>query len=553
MNLIHDPIVTIERYPIAPVDPDSVGRHARQAKQARGEPDSRHGSLSLAELLAAMTRGEVQGFPALRAHQRPAWHMFLAQLGALAAWTAGHDELPEEGTQWMQALRTLTPDDTDDESWHLIPTDDAKPAFLQPPKPTGPGSETLKWSRVTTPDALDLLITSKGHDLKRETARRATPEDWMFALVSLQTSEGYGGKGHQGIARMNGGSSSRPMLGLVPTQDKHITVDPSAWWRRDVQRLIAMRRAGHAAHENAPGRTGAPALLWRLDWPEDDQLDIRDLDPWFIEICRRIRLVNEDGKISAQRSTSKVARIDAKAFKGFVGDPWAPVHVVEGKSLTLSPKGYHYRTLCDLLFSGNWKRPPLAEPRADETANMLLLAEGLSRGNVKTEGFHSRTVPLPRKPKWFSSDSSDSSDHAMTLSKRQMEEIEKFDKALRNALSLIAAHGDWEIRKKEHFAATNPARNRFDQTADRLFFPSLWRRVEAAVEGDPKAIKTTRKSFLSDLRRAAECEFETALPAIACPAIHRPRAETRGRRIFHGAIRKQHPELFEKENTDADT
>ena len=542
MNLIHDPIVTINRHRIGPVDSDSVARHAGD------EPDSGHGCLSLAELMAAMTRGEVQGLPALRAHQRPAWHMFLAQLGALAIWTAGHDELPEEATQWMQALRTLTPNDTDDESWNLIPTDDAKPAFLQPPKPTGPGSKTLKWSPVATPDALDLLITSKNHDLKRETARQAAPEDWMFALVSLQTSEGYGGAGNWGIARMNGGSSSRPMLGLVPTQDKHITIDPSAWWRRDVQQLIATRRAGHETHEtheNALGRVGGPALLWCLHWLEDDQLDLRNLDPWFIEICRRIRLVNEDGKISAQRSTSKAARIDAKAFKGAVGDPWAPVHAKEGKSFTLPPKGYHYRTLCDLLFSGNWKRPPLAEPQADEAANMLLLAEGLSRGNVKTEGFHSRIEPLPRNVRSFSCDD------AATLSKAQMDEIAKFDDALRNGLSLAAARGSREARRKEHFEATNPTRKRLDRIADRLFFPSLWRRVEAAVEGDIEAAKTTKKDFLSDLRKAAESEFEAALPTMPCPAIHRPKAETRARQAFHGAIRKQYPELFEKENTDA--
>ena len=536
MNLIHDPIVTIERHRLDPVDSDSVGRHAGD------EPDSGHGRLSLPELLATMTRGEVQGFPALRPHQRPAWHMFLAQLGALAVWTAGYDELPEEGAQWMQALRTLTPDDTDDESWRLVATDDAKPAFLQPPKPTGPGSETLKWSPVTTPDALDLLITSKNHDLKQETARQAAPEDWMFALVSLQTSEGYGGRGHQGIARMNGGSSSRPMLGLVPAQESHVAVDPSAWWKRDVQRLIAIRRAGH---ENAPGCVGGPALLWCLDWPEGNQLDLRNLDPWFIEVCRRIRLVDEDGKISAQRSTSKAARIDAKAFKGFVGDPWAPVHAAEGKSFTLSRKGYHYRTLCDLLFSGDWKRPLLAEPRADEAANMLLIAEGISRGNAKTEGFHSRTVPLPRILRLFSSDD------ATTLSKAQMDEIAKLDKALRDALSLVAAHGDWEARKKEHFAATNPARGRFDRTADRLFFPSLWRRVEAAVEGDLEARETTKKGFLSDLREAVESEFEAALSAIPCPAIHRPKAEARARWVLRGAIRKQCPELFEKENADA--
>ena len=51
--------------------------------------------LSLPGLLAAMACGEVTGFPALRPHQRPAWHMFLVQLAALALWTAKRENLPD--------------------------------------------------------------------------------------------------------------------------------------------------------------------------------------------------------------------------------------------------------------------------------------------------------------------------------------------------------------------------------------------------------------------------------------------------------------------------
>ena len=102
----------------------------------------------------------------------------------------------------------------DDEPWRLVVDDRSKPAFLQPPVPK---DVTLN-KDVATPDALDLLITARNHDLKQAIARRADPEDWIFALVSLQTGEGYGGGsgGYQGIARMNGGWSSRPMMALAP-------------------------------------------------------------------------------------------------------------------------------------------------------------------------------------------------------------------------------------------------------------------------------------------------------------------------------------------------
>ena len=507
MNLLQDPILTL----------------------------SRGIKVSLPELLAAMVRGEVRDFPALRPHQRPAWHMFLVQLSALALWTAGREELPMDAADWKASLSGLTPDHADDEPWRLVVADQNKPAFLQPPVP-----KNLKWSPIKTPDALDMLITSRNHDLKQNVARQAEPEDWVFALVSLQTSEGYGGRGNQGIARMNGGSSSRPMLGLVPSQAENLTVNVSAWWARDVRQLIKARKANK---EGGPCVAGGHALLWCLDWPEGQQLNLSDLDPWFIEVCRRIRLTDAGGVISAQRSTSKATRVDAKMAKGVVGDPWAPVHK-EGKSFTLT-QGYNYKTLYDLLFSGDWQRPLLVEPQEDETAGMLLIAEGISRGNSKTEGFHSRVVPLP-KVELFSSE------NAATLSKAQIEEIGKFDQALRNALSLVAAGGDREAQRK-YFAHTNPARDRFDQVADQLFFIHLWRRVEAATASDHEssAKAKAKTTFLANLREKAEAELKAALPAMPCTAIQRPRAEARAWRAFYGAIWKEYPELFEKEDANA--
>lgn len=491
MNLLQDPILTI----------------------------SRGVKVSLPELLAAMVREEVRDFPALRPHQRPAWHMFLVQLSALALWTAGREELPMDAADWKADLSGLTPNHADDEPWRLVVADQNKPAFLQPPVP-----KNLKWSPIKTPDALDMLITSRNHDLKQNVARQAEPEDWVFALVSLQTSEGYGGSGNQGIARMNGGSSSRPMLGLAPSQAENLTVNASAWWARDVRQLIKARKANN---ESGPCVAGGDALLWCLDWPENRQLNLRDLDPWFIEVCRRIRLTDAGGVISAQRSTSKATRVDAKMAKGMVGDPWAPVHK-EGKSFTLT-QGYNYKTLDDLLFSGDWQPPLLAQLGAGETIDMLLIAEGISRGNSKTEGFHSRVIPLPKKAELFSSKD------AARISKAQIEEIGKFDQALRNALSLVAAGGDQEAQRK-YFAHTNPARERFDHAANQLFFTYLWRRVEAATVSDHESSAKAKTAFIANLREKAEAELKAALPAMPCTAIRRPRAEARAWRAFYGAI-----------------
>ena len=512
MNLLTDPILTL----------------------AGGE------RVSLPGLFAALATRRAHGFPTLRAHQRPAWHMFLVQLAALALWheeraTRRPTEIPANPSSWAAALRALTADHADDAPWRLVVDHDAQPAFLQPPAPPG-----LKWSTVHTPDELDLLITSRNHDLKQKVAHQAAAEDWVFALVSLQTSEGYGGKGNQGIARMNGGSSSRPLLGLAPAGDKETAIDPAAWWIHDVLRLLEHRAAGS---DSPIGTPEGPALLWCLGWPEGQQLDLRTLDPWFIEVCRRIRLHRSD-VILARRSTSTATRIDAKQFKGVVGDPWAPVHKTEEKSLTLSGGDFDYRRLCALLFSGDWEVPLLARGDASGSEQMLLVAEALARGNAKTEGFRSRVLPIPgRVARRFLSPT------AATLSHTQMHEIEEFDKALRTSLALLAARGDRELLNKDHYVCSRPARSRFNQEVDRLFFASLWRRVEAAA--DRTASDTERTNFLAELHQASQAEFDSALRTIPCPAIYRPRAEARARRQFRNSLWRSYPELFEKEEIDA--
>lgn len=475
---------------------------------------------NLPGLFAALARHEVDAYPAMRPHQRPAWHVFLVQLGALALWRADVDAPPEDEARWRDLLLRLTEGNAT--AWAMT-APEGQAAFLQPAAPTG-----LKWTRVETPDALDMIITSKNHDLKQAVARNATPEEWLFALVSLQTMEGYGGRDTHGIARMNGGSSSRPMLGFAPVRADGSGPDISAWWRRDVQRLLEMRQQGVGL---TYGTAGGPALIWTLPWPEGRQLHLNDLDPWFIEACRRIRLVEEGGRLVALRSTSKAARIDAKDAKGVTGDPWTPVTMEDPpKSLTLGEGDFTYKRLNDLLFGGGWMRPPLAEPGYSEAAG-LIIAEAFARGNSKTEGFKSRIVPVPGWARGLFS-----KPDLGALAKEQITEIEIFDRALRDGLALVAAGGDRYKLGKDHYARAREARDCFDRTADALFFEALWTR--AAADGDDR--QTVMRDFVTLLFDTACAVFDFALPAIPCAAILRPRAEARGRSAFEATIRHGH-------------
>jgi CRISPR system Cascade subunit CasA len=209
--------------------------------------------LSLPALYAALMDDEVEDMPAVRPHQRQALHAFLVQVGVLALLEAKQTEPPTDATTWARLLRALTPEYPDDEPWSLVVENLSMPALLQPPLPEGK-LEVLK-EREQTPDALDMLVTSKNHDLKRQRMVAATPEHWFYALVTLQTLGGYGGRDNYGISRMYTGTGSRPMVGLTPNDRL------GARLRRDIRRLLAERPS---ILTNNPGFSTANGLglLW---------------------------------------------------------------------------------------------------------------------------------------------------------------------------------------------------------------------------------------------------------------------------------------------------
>lgn len=169
---------------------------------------------SLPEVYAALMADEVDAFPALRPHQRHAWHAFLVQLGAMAMHRADKKKPPDDAETWTELIRGLT---TNDEPWRLVVDDITRPAFMQPPARSNDREQDYK-STVATPDEFDMLVTSKNHDLKSMVATGASADDWILSLITLQTMEGFGGAGNYGISRMNGRLGSRPAFTLAPSE-----------------------------------------------------------------------------------------------------------------------------------------------------------------------------------------------------------------------------------------------------------------------------------------------------------------------------------------------
>jgi CRISPR system Cascade subunit CasA len=484
--------------------------------------------LCLPELFVALGRDEVRDYPALRPHQRHPWHALLVQLAAIALHQASGDRPWDDALTWRKALLALTPEHPDGSAWSLVASLE-NPAFLQAPVFEG----TLdRWKTIATPDALDMLVTSKNHDLKSERMRQVEPDDWLFALVSLQTQEGFLGAGNYGISRMNGGFSSRPAVGILPPGGT------GRRWTRDVAALLEGRE--QIAETYGLNSDAGIGLVWLTPWDGTRSLAFEALDPLYVEICRRVRIIVDDCNILSVRGTgSKVARVNAAERKGLTGDAWTPV---EGdKAMTLSAEGFHYRLISELAYGSKFQKTiAQAARREDGSTGLSLLAQGITRGQGKTEGYHERRVPLP--PKVVSFLRSNQLEIPAKIAKERVEAIATMrGSVLRHALFALLEAGaerlDFDRRTVKQ--QVEPFVHAFEHAEDARFFDDLNREIES---DKPDA---ERLSWMRDLALRAESVLLSAFVIGPQCGERRYRARSRALSLFHRALRndKHFPRL----------
>ena len=482
---------------------------------------------TLPALLAALQADEVGDFIALRPHQRHPWHAFLAQLAAIALHRAGRALAQATADTWRADLLALTPSHPGLEPWCLVSAP-GQPALLQAAEPSG---DITGWANeFHSPDSLDMLITSKNHDLKGQRMVRAEIDDWLFALVSLQTQDGYPGRGNFGISRMNGGSASRCGLGTVP---------PGGWgrrWARDVAVLLTEREkvasSYNLAHENGL------ALVWLLPWDGKTRIAFSALDPYYIELCRRVRLI-EDGNnmLCAVATTSDGRRIEAETLNGCTGDPWMPVNreSKEPKSLTITGQGFDYKRAVELAFGTQFLRPITSQVLAEDgNSGVSWLAQGVARGQSKTEGYHERRIPVSRRMVGMMR--SGQTDQLAKLARERIEAIEAVRNVLWGALCTLLDNA--KERKDKPQAGIAERANRFakpfEADADARFFADLALEIEAST---PDESQQVRAAWLLDLEARAEAILRAAFSAGPRSAQRRYQAQAAALGRFQGGLR----------------
>ena len=318
--------------------------------------------------------------------------------------------------------------------------------------------------------------------------------------------------------------------------------------KRDVRALLA----------DYPKDASGHGLLWLLPWDGtgSESLLRNQLDPLYVEVCRRVRLRSgEDGRLYAIRASSKAARIEGKDLKGRTGDPWTPHNPKrDGLPLTLASGGFTYKRVTEYL--SNWHRPELLKPtreeqRSDDT--MQLVARAAVRGQGKTEGYYERSIPVRSKTRnaMLRRSGRDSVEDLGNLAQQRVERIGRVQRILSHAIQTFLARGDSDNTSPEQRQLAGPWLNRLDEIIDDHFFDDLQDEFEA--DDDPGRDRIHNDWLRNVVVQNARKILNDATDSLPCPAIHRYKARDAAEGLFEGRLRGNNglAFLFDSEGSNA--
>jgi CRISPR system Cascade subunit CasA len=486
--------------------------------------------VTLPEVLARLSGGGLDAYTGQRAHQTDPWHVLTVQLAASILARRPelkHDQPPDDPGFWRDGLFDLA--DGQASAWRLLEADSTRAAFMQ--HPLFGASELAEKFRpkAATPDELDIPVTSKNHDLKIARVRTDDVESWLYALVLYQTTSGFFGNGNYGAARMNSGTGSRPVVSVVAS------MNPSLRFRAELARVCAYRGVVLAKGFGYCAR--GTVLTWLRPWDRSGhQWTPSQLEPWYAEACRPLRLVATDRGIAALGATSQARQIGPKMPDGGdVGDPWIPINAENKKgrtALTVGPRGWTPALVTSLLFEDGYEASPM-QVIPEGSGDLIFTASVLARGQGSTEGFHRLELPIPARvrPRLFQREERGSlGKSAQSL----LSDANELRSAVRMALTLLTEGGpdkpDTGAVAVTRWVDSRAAR--LEQGWSRAFFDHLWR----SADEDAEAVRREWRAQLLSLGLAT---LERALQDMPRPSNRRWRARVRAEGALTAMLRKK--------------
>lgn len=511
MNLLVDPVFRVRT-------PEGIGKY------------------DLPELMALLGSDKVESLPGLQRHQEDAFHVFLCYLAGAVLNRTGVGDPVQNASYWREGIRDMTRQEgcDDDSAWILVVDDPTRPAFMQPPAPDKATFDRDYKLKAESPDALDVMQTAKNHDVKSTRANPADLEAWIYALVSLQTTIGYLGAGNHGISRMNGGFGSRPFVGWRGGR----RFGPR--FKRDVEALIDQR---HSLLESPyPYRSGGKTLLWIEPWSGSESLSLNVLDPFYIEIARRIRIACQPDGLAVMSASCTKTRVAAEEYSGNLGDPWIPINIKTNGALTVSESGFTPSMLRDLIFGdGNLKPAAMQSPTISAGSGWLNAAV-LVRGQCTTDGFHEVEIRIPERARQTLFGGGSQRDRLAKLSKRGLEAADTIQfKALHPALFSLMEGGPESIafNKTEVAKWVDSAAQPFRLNWNPFYFNWLWGVQD--TDDDDDAIRP----WFEQLRKLAQDTLNRAMVRVPMRGGRSYRAKTKAQGLFTGSLYKHFPQYME--------
>ena len=515
---------------------------------------------SLPQVYAALMDDKVEAFPALRPHQRHAWHAFLVQLGAMAMHRAGLDTPPTDADEWLRIIRGLTPDWPDDEPWQLVVDDIKTPAFMQPP--ANSNNKLAEYtSKLKTPDELDPLVTSRNHDLKSSVAVHNSMDDWVFALIAQQTMGGYSIAGSKAqyhtVSRVNGASGSRVAFSLTASTRIGLHL------KRDIMALREICCALREKYDHVFANRGIE-LVWVEKWDGTTVIDLNQLNPFYIEICRRIRLSSgqDSDCIYGQQVGSKSRRINAQKLNGRVGDPWMPISI-EGRSegaLRLTKEDrFGYKQISRCLDPTKYELPPafVMDSEKNSPTEMFLVARGIVSypkrpgSGTETWGYVEQAIPLSLKTiRVFGTTTG--TQKLGEIAKDRVDQIKRVQDILLDAITTYVVGGKniykdltrrqlADLKKGDSIAI-------WVANMDRIIESKFFYHLQTEFEEDSIEKRTSiRQEWLKGfVIPNAEAVLVASWESLPCPDSQRLRATATSDNVFKGLINQQFGDFLDQ-------
>ncbi|GAB4178919.1 MAG: hypothetical protein Kow0020_14980 [Wenzhouxiangellaceae bacterium] len=447
--------------------------------------------MTLPGLMAALGKDRVEALTGIQRHQEDAFHVFLCQLGAIILARNGDDDPVQDEDYWREGLRMLAGEAGDD-AWTLVVDDPSRPAFLQPP------CEGIKFSiSSTSPDVFDTTEVSKNHDVKM--ARGVRPENdlWIYALISSNANSSYSKGGKHGFyfATIK---AQKNRIGRVYVRPS-VTGRMGRQFRFDIACLLKYRPI--VLEKEYGYSNDGIALTWTSNPQKARQLQLNELDPFFIETSRQYRLFSSNNAITGRGAPSvKPLIFRHKALNGNVGDPYSPVNLSDSSVISVSNRGWRAELLHSIVFEKGIWTPLLLISQSMAEESLVIHCGSIARSKNGSEGYHSKILPIPKpivglflRPKAELKPIADMSRAAIAEVARKIERIlttsllaylhvsEDFrdqktkkldwaDKKWRK--KALKKHGPWLNRNAGPMA-------RFTQLWSDAYFPWLWNAIES--------------------------------------------------------------------------